>query len=71
MEIKPTNNPSTETCGCCGSNMVWIRGRYPKTDRRLVCATCLAERMDQIREVSHPDYGKAYQNELLKPLKIK
>jgi len=49
-------------CGICGGNMVNIRGRYPHwEDGREVCPTCLAERMDQIREVADPDYGKAYQ----------
>lgn len=47
-------------CGICGGSMVEIRGRYPHTEKRKVCPTCLAERMDQIREVSSPDYGQAY-----------
>ena len=48
-------------CGICGGTMVEIRGRYPKQENRKVCPTCLAERMDQIREVSNPDYGLASQ----------
>ena len=49
------------TCGICGGNMVLVRGRFPKDDKREVCPTCLAERMDQIREVSSSDYGRAFE----------
>jgi hypothetical protein len=51
----------TMSCGICGGAMVEIRGRYPKQENRKVCPTCLAERMDQIREVSSPDYGRCYE----------
>ncbi len=51
-----------EICGVEGSPMVYIRGRYPHADRRLVCPTCLAERMDNIREWSSQEYGKTYIN---------
>lgn len=44
-------------CGACGLLKVAIRGRFPRDPERLVCATCLAERMDQIREISDPSYG--------------
>jgi len=47
-------------CGVCGGAMALIRGRYPNQDKRLVCPTCLAERMDNIRELTDRDYGKAY-----------
>ncbi len=57
------------SCGICGGQMVNIRGRYPQDEKREVCPTCLAERMDQIREVSSPDYGKSYQAEPMEPLK--
>lgn len=50
-----------EGCAICGGKIVEIRGRYPKQENRKVCPTCLAERMDQIREVSSPDYGQSYQ----------
>ena len=53
MEIKVS-------CGICGGKMVLIRGRYPNQVSRCVCPTCLAERMDNIREVADPDYGRAY-----------
>ena len=46
-------------CGVCGGKMVEIRGRHPRDDRRNVCPTCLAERMDMIRELTAPDYGTA------------
>ena len=47
-------------CGVCGGTMVFVRGRFAKEPEREVCPTCLAERMDQIREVVHKDYGVAF-----------
>ena len=49
-----------KSCGICGGQMVLIRGRIPGDDKRDVCPTCLAERMDMIREMADRDYGKAY-----------
>jgi len=49
------------SCGCCGSQMVEIRGRYPYDTKRRVCPTCCAERLDQIREISDKNYGVASQ----------
>lgn len=49
-------------CGTCGGQMVFVRGRYPETDKREVCPTCLSDRMDQIREITSPDYGHVRQN---------
>ena len=62
--IGPSSPGSSDfkRCGVCGGQLVNIRGRYPRTEKREVCPTCLAERMDQIREVSSPDYGKSAQN---------
>lgn len=51
-------NPS---CGICGGEQIYIRGRYPKDDRRLVCSTCLQERMEQINSISSREYGVANQ----------
>lgn len=50
-----------QSCGICGGEMVLIRGRYPNQEKRPVCPTCCAERLDQIREISDKDYGKVYQ----------
>ena len=47
-------------CGICGGFRVSIRGRVPGDDSRIVCPTCFADRMDQIREVSAPEYGQAF-----------
>jgi len=47
-------------CDVCGGKLVKIRGRYPKEEKREVCPTCLAERMDNIREMADKNYGKAY-----------
>lgn len=48
-------------CGVCGGRMVFVRGRYPGTDNRKVCPTCLADRMDMIRELTSAEYGQAYE----------
>lgn len=66
MFTKPTKKKMEEkpmSCNICGGVMVEIRGRYPENhlrrDRtRIVCPTCLADRMDNIREIASPDYGK-------------
>lgn len=49
-------------CGICGGQMVMIRGRHPQQPKREVCPTCLAERIDMIREMSDRNYGVAYEN---------
>lgn len=48
-------------CGVCGGKMVFVRGRYPGTDNRKVCPTCLADRMDMIRELTSAEYGQTYE----------
>jgi hypothetical protein len=49
---------SDDRCGICGGQQVYVRGRYPGSDKREVCPTCLAERLDQIRDVSSEHYGQ-------------
>jgi hypothetical protein len=51
-----------KTCGLCGGYLSIIRGRYPKSDNRVVCPTCLADRMENINEISGKNYGVASQN---------
>lgn len=46
-------------CNVCGGEMVLIRGRYPKEDKRYTCPTCVTERLEQINEISSNHYGKA------------
>jgi hypothetical protein len=58
------SNKSTdkvETCSCCGGKQVYIRGRYPNTDNRLVCPTCATERLEQIQTIADHSYGKSWQ----------
>jgi len=50
-----------DSCPVCGASRVWVRGRHPHDEKRKVCPTCLAERMDQIREMSDSNYGRSYQ----------
>ena len=44
-------------CGICGSKKVYIRGKHPGHDNRLVCPTCVQERLEQINEISSREYG--------------
>ncbi len=61
-EDKPVVIENNDRCGICGGEMVYIRGRYPNTDKRKVCPTCITERLEQISDLCSPEYGKAYQN---------
>lgn len=58
-----------QSCGVCGGAMVSVRGRHPRDERRVVCPTCLADRMDNIREMAARDYGVAYTDAPRTPLK--
>lgn len=49
-------------CGVCGGQLVSIRGRYPKTEKRDICPTCAQERLETINEISSKDYGRAFQD---------
>jgi protein-arginine kinase activator protein McsA len=54
------SNPKPEevkVCHVCATPLVLIRGRYPKDDKRWVCADCLQSRMEQIHDLSSRDYG--------------
>lgn len=44
-------------CGCCGDKKVFIRGKYPNSDRRLICPTCSYEKLESINEISNNNYG--------------
>ncbi len=48
-------------CDVCGGKMVYIRGRHPGMDNRIVCPTCMAETLDDIKGRLRDDYGRAYQ----------
>jgi hypothetical protein len=62
-------NTQDDTKGCpiCGSKLAEIRGRYPGDAKRLVCPTCLQERMEWIRDVCNPTYGIACQEPTSQP----
>jgi hypothetical protein len=47
-------------CDLCGGTMISIRGRHPGMDDRIVCPTCMAETLDDIRSRLRDDYGRAY-----------
>ena len=57
-------------CDVCGGKLVEIRGRYPNEEKREVSPTCLAERMDNIREMADKDYGKCYMAAPMPKLKL-
>lgn len=48
-------------CNVCGTALVLIRGRHPGCDKREVCPTCATEKLEQINQMSDPDYGKTSQ----------
>jgi len=59
--IKTTSVMMTgSSCPVCGGDMVFIRGKHPNSPKRIVCPTCLADKIDTIREISNPNdgYGK-------------
>lgn len=41
-------------CPICGGKMVEIRPRHPGGERRTVCPTCLADRLEQIFTIANP-----------------
>jgi len=45
-----------KVCQCCGNERVIIRGRYPQDSKRIVCPTCLAMRLETIRELVNNDH---------------
>ena len=55
-DLKLINTPFTG-CTVCGGKLVEIRGRHPKDTKREVCPTCLADRLDDINEISSRYYG--------------
>jgi len=59
----PTASVSAEfdllSCDACGGRMVYIRGRHPGMDNRIVCPTCMAETLDDIKGRLRNDYGRA------------
>lgn len=56
------------SCNICGGELVMIRGRYPKEDKRQVCPTCNTERLEQINEISSKLYGVAMQETKITPI---
>jgi NMD protein affecting ribosome stability and mRNA decay len=53
-------NVKEETCGTCGGTKVYIRGKHPSFDKRLICPTCAYERLERIHEMTNDTYGVAY-----------
>lgn len=57
----PQRAVAIHSCGGCGGALTAIRGRYPGSARRMVCPTCLADRLDIIREYADPEYPRQAQ----------
>lgn len=49
-----------EGCPVCGSKLVMIRGKVPKTPDREICPTCAQEKLEDLIQRQSPDYGRAY-----------
>lgn len=64
-EVKETRASSANSellsCSICGGRMVFIRGRHPGMDNRVVCPTCMAEKLDDIKDRLRGDYGQVMQ----------
>jgi len=56
-------NKTKNKCPECGEKTVIIRGRFPRSNRRIVCPACLADRLDSIAEIASPYYNLAKENE--------
>jgi len=56
----PKPKAGLPTCGSCGGKQVYIRGKHPQEENRLVCPTCCQERLEMIEVYASKDYGKAY-----------
>lgn len=56
-----TTESEIKGCNVCGGELAYIRGRYPKEDKRKVCPTCTYERLEQINEISSKHYGETSQ----------
>lgn len=48
-------------CLVCGGKMVEIRGRRSIDQRRVVCPTCISDRLEQINEISARTYGHSHE----------
>jgi hypothetical protein len=48
-------------CHICGCKMVKVRGKNTNDLPRKVCPTCMAEKLEVIREISDWNYGKSQQ----------
>lgn len=40
-------------CNVCGGDLVQIRARSPHGEKRIVCPTCLQEKLDEIESTIH------------------
>ena len=62
LKTKPVEehikNDAKHQCNVCGGIMVYIRGRHPGHDNRLVCPTCAVESLEQI--IPPSEYGRHY-----------
>lgn len=52
-------------CHICGGVQVRIRGRTRLDSDRTVCPTCMADRLEIIRDYADPRHGMAMQEGLL------
>ena len=43
------------SCGVCGARMVKVRPQHPHGEVRVVCPTCLADRIDSARRMLDPE----------------
>lgn len=54
-EIPHEEDIPLKGCWKCGGSLVEIRPKYPGGERRMVCPTCLADRIDMIVDIAKPN----------------
>jgi predicted RNase H-like nuclease (RuvC/YqgF family) len=58
-----------KSCPVCGSELITIRGRHPHMPSRIVCATCLQERMDNTKDRPKIRREPDTENQLMRRIK--
>ena len=46
-------------CKVCGCKLAEIRGRHPGEKKRMVCPCCLKEKLEDLHDMSAPNYDTA------------
>jgi len=53
----------TSACTICGGKQIWISGKYPGVSSRLICPTCVVDKLERIHNESRLDSRALKTNE--------